>query len=152
MSEHDFSSLQRRKAILYADEKAQYASSLEEHVLRSISARAPLPKVLNEICSVLDCQIGNVVSLISFRGMMQEILRPLRGMQRFLACTLFVRKVCLARVTSCLGSWRCTTALREARMPANFSSSNEQCASPQLQSNAIMRRAFKEISACAAPC
>lgn len=58
----------RRKADHQADEKVQYASSLEEHVLRSISSRAPLPMVLNEICSVLDCQIGNVVSLISFPG------------------------------------------------------------------------------------
>ena len=68
MSEHDFSSLQRRKANHYADEKVQFTSSLEEHVLQSISSRAPLPKVLNEICSVLDSQIGNVVSLISLPG------------------------------------------------------------------------------------
>jgi len=68
MSEHDFSSSQRRKAIQCAGEKVQYTSRLEEHVLQSISSRAPLPKVLNEICSVLDCQIGNVVSLISLPG------------------------------------------------------------------------------------
>lgn len=68
MSEHDFSSLQRRKANYCAEEKVQYTSGLEEHVLQSISSRAPLPKVLNEICSVLDCQIGNVVSLISLPG------------------------------------------------------------------------------------
>jgi hypothetical protein len=68
MNEHDFSSgdkLQRRKADPHAEEKAQYTSGLEEHVLRLISARVPLPKILNEICRVLDCQIGNVVSLIS---------------------------------------------------------------------------------------
>jgi len=71
MNEHDFSSggkLQRRKAHQHAEEEVQYTSSLEEHVLQSISARAPLPKVLNEICNVLDCQIGNVVSLISLPG------------------------------------------------------------------------------------
>jgi hypothetical protein len=71
MNEHDFGSggrLQRRKANHEADERAQYTSNLEERVLQSISARAPLPKVLNEICSVLDCQIGNVVSLISLAG------------------------------------------------------------------------------------
>lgn len=68
MSEQDFSSLQRRKANHCAEEKVQYASRMEEHVLQSISSRAPLPKVLNEICSVLDCQIGNVVSLISVPG------------------------------------------------------------------------------------
>jgi hypothetical protein len=70
MKEYDFSAggkLQRRKAD-HPEEKVQYTSSLEEHVLQSISARAPLPKVLNEICSVLDCQIGNVVSLVSLPG------------------------------------------------------------------------------------
>jgi hypothetical protein len=40
----------------------------EEHILRGISTRAPLPRVLNGICSALDCQIGNVVSLISLPG------------------------------------------------------------------------------------
>ncbi len=71
MNEYDFSSdgkLKRRKSDHDADEKVKYASSLEERVLHSISSRAPLPKVLNEICSVLDCQIGNVVSLISLPG------------------------------------------------------------------------------------
>jgi hypothetical protein len=71
MDDHDSSSggrLQRRKANHQADEKVQHASSSEEHVLRSISSRESLPKVLNEICSVLDCQIGNVVSLISLSG------------------------------------------------------------------------------------
>lgn len=48
--------------------KVKYTSSFEGHVLRSISSGARLPKVLNEICRVLDCQIGNVVSLISFPG------------------------------------------------------------------------------------
>src|SRR5260370_11968226 len=68
MSEHDFSSIQRRKGNHCADEKFQYTSRLEERVLQSISSGAPLPRVLNEICRVLDCQIGNVVSLLSFPG------------------------------------------------------------------------------------
>jgi hypothetical protein len=68
MSEHDFSSLQRQKANHCADEKFQYTSRLEERVLQSISSGAPLAKVLNEICRVLDCQIGNVVSLLSLPG------------------------------------------------------------------------------------
>jgi hypothetical protein len=37
----------------------------EEQLLHLISSRAALPEVLNRICSALDCQIGNVVSLIS---------------------------------------------------------------------------------------
>jgi hypothetical protein len=40
----------------------------EEQILQSISVRAPLPELLNSICSALDCQIGNVVSLVSLLG------------------------------------------------------------------------------------
>jgi DNA-binding Xre family transcriptional regulator len=68
MSKHDFSSFQRRKANHHVDEKVQNTSILEENVPQLISSRAAPPKVLNEICSVLDCQIGNVVSLISLPG------------------------------------------------------------------------------------
>ncbi len=60
--------LQRRKADRNFDKGIQYSLSSEEHLLQSISSRLPLPKVLNEICSLLDCQIGKVVSLISLPG------------------------------------------------------------------------------------
>jgi hypothetical protein len=53
------------KTSLNRNEKNQYLLSAEEQLLQSISARAPLSHVLNKICSVLDCDIGNVVSLIS---------------------------------------------------------------------------------------
>jgi hypothetical protein len=39
----------------------------EEQIVQSISARAPLPDVLDRICSALDCQVGNVVSHIFLR-------------------------------------------------------------------------------------
>ncbi len=52
----------------HSDDKIQYSLSAEEQLLQSISTRAPLPQVLNEICCALDCQIGNVVSLISVPG------------------------------------------------------------------------------------
>jgi hypothetical protein len=50
------------------DGKTQYLLRAEEHLLQSISSHASLPKVLNEICSALDLQIGNVVSLITLPG------------------------------------------------------------------------------------
>jgi len=71
MNEHDFGSrdrAQKRKAHRHLDDKIQYLLSAEEQLLLSISTRAPLPKVLNEICSALDRQIGNVVSLITLPG------------------------------------------------------------------------------------
>jgi hypothetical protein len=37
----------------------------EEQILQSIGAGLPLPELLNRICSALDCEIANVVSLIS---------------------------------------------------------------------------------------
>jgi len=49
----------------HSDDKIQYLLSAEERLLQSVSTGAPLPEVLNEICNALDCQIGNVVSLIS---------------------------------------------------------------------------------------
>ncbi len=69
MKQYDFGSrhrLQKPKTHLNREEKTQYLLSAEEQLLQSISARAPLAQVLNKICSVLDCDIGNVVSLVSF--------------------------------------------------------------------------------------
>ena len=58
-------SSQKRKGPLNCHETIHYLMSAEEQLLQSISARAPLPALLNGICSALDCKIGNVVSLIS---------------------------------------------------------------------------------------
>jgi len=71
MGEYDFGSRDRphkNKLHRNIDDKIQYLLGAEEQLLQSISARAPLPEVLNGICSALDCQIGNVVSLISLPG------------------------------------------------------------------------------------
>jgi hypothetical protein len=71
MNEYDFGSrdrAQKPKEYGNFDEKIQYLLGAEEQLLQSISARAPLPEVLNGICSALDRQIGNVVSLISLPG------------------------------------------------------------------------------------
>jgi hypothetical protein len=68
MKEYDSGSRdrpQKREAHRNCDEKIQYLLGAEEQLLRSISARAPLSRILNEICCALDCQIGNIVSLIS---------------------------------------------------------------------------------------
>src|SRR5579863_2949464 len=49
----------------HSEGKVQYLLEAEEQILRSIAVRAPVPRILNEICTALDCQIGNMVSLIS---------------------------------------------------------------------------------------
>ena len=56
---------QARRVRRNFDDKIEYLLSTEEQLLQSISIHGPLPEVLNRICSALDCQIGNVVSLIS---------------------------------------------------------------------------------------
>lgn len=56
---------QERRRHPRPDEKSQFLLRAEEEILQSISCRASLPELLNRICSALDCQIGNVVSLIS---------------------------------------------------------------------------------------
>jgi hypothetical protein len=48
-----------------AGNNTQYLLGAEEQLLQSISDRVPLPKILNGLCTALDCQIGNVVSIIS---------------------------------------------------------------------------------------
>jgi hypothetical protein len=71
MNEHDFGGRgrsQKRKDDGGSDDKLQYVLRIEERLLQSISNRVPLPRILNEICCALDCQIGNVVSLISLPG------------------------------------------------------------------------------------
>jgi hypothetical protein len=65
----DLSSLIDRPRVVTArrsyEDKPQYLLAKEEQILFSIFARAPLSRVLNTICCSLDCQIGNMVSLIS---------------------------------------------------------------------------------------
>jgi hypothetical protein len=67
MNEYGFRSRdrsQKRKAQRNGGNQMQYLLGSEEQLLQLISRRAPLPGVLNGICIALDCQIGNVVSLI----------------------------------------------------------------------------------------
>lgn len=71
MNEHDFGSdatPQKRNAHRRLDGDVEYLLRAEEQLLQSISSHAALPKILNEICSALDFQIGNVVSLITLCG------------------------------------------------------------------------------------
>lgn len=51
-----------------SEDKIQYFLRAEAQLLQLISTGAPLPEVLNGICSAIDSQIGNVVSLVSLPG------------------------------------------------------------------------------------
>jgi hypothetical protein len=49
----------------HSEGRIDFLLNSEEKILQSIAGRAPVPKILNEICTALDCQIGSIVSLIS---------------------------------------------------------------------------------------
>jgi hypothetical protein len=51
-----------------SDDKIQYLMRDEEQLLQSIPARTPLLEILDRICSAINSQIGNMVSLISLPG------------------------------------------------------------------------------------
>jgi len=71
VDENDFGlgeTARKRGEPVAVDDKIQYLLGAEEQLLQAISSHAPLPEILNGICSALDCQIGNVVSLIALPG------------------------------------------------------------------------------------
>jgi hypothetical protein len=100
MDEHR--SRQREKWLIPArvensEGRIQYLLNAEEKILQSISARTPVPGILNEICCALDCQMGNMVSLISLpkdeTASVAEIARnaELFGLYIFFSAGIFAR-------------------------------------------------------------
>jgi hypothetical protein len=68
MDESEFHSLAKWQISMpprYSENRIQYLLKTEEQILQSISARAPISTILNDICHALDGQIGNTVSLVS---------------------------------------------------------------------------------------
>ena len=49
----------------HSGDSTQYLLKTEQQILQLISARAPIAKILNQICCALDCEIGNMVSVVS---------------------------------------------------------------------------------------
>src|ERR1700720_1310944 len=68
MDESEFRSLAKWQISMpprYSENRIQYSRKTEEPILQSISARAPISKILNDICNALNCEIGNMTSVIS---------------------------------------------------------------------------------------
>jgi hypothetical protein len=63
MDESKFRSLAKWQISVprYSADTIQYLLKGEEQILQSISTRAPISKILDDICAALDCQIGNTV-------------------------------------------------------------------------------------------
>jgi hypothetical protein len=49
----------------------------ERHIVELISLGAPLPGILNKLCTLIDVQIGNVVSLILLEGAEENHAYPM---------------------------------------------------------------------------
>jgi len=97
MDESEFRSLAKWQVSVpsrYFENRIQYLLKTEEQILQSISARTPISKVLNDICNALDCEIGNMVSLISMQDdnaiSGAEVLHSavLFGLYRFFAAVI----------------------------------------------------------------
>jgi hypothetical protein len=94
----------------WVEGKIQYVLGFEELVLQAISARAPLSGILNRICTALDCQIGNVISLISVAGEDAGGFAPLAreaallGMHSFHCDRIFVQE---EEMLGCLEMYCC---------------------------------------------
>jgi len=118
MDEYGFGSRdrsQKHKTDCKFDNKIQYLLKTEEQLLQQIANRAPVPGVLNGICIALDCQIGNVVSLISLPAEGESELGSIAT-----NAALFARRALLPRMTNCLEPWRCTAAFDAAHLLPNF--------------------------------
>jgi hypothetical protein len=98
-----FGSTQRRKTSR-ADGESQFLLIMEEQLLQAISARAPLGKVLEGICSALDGQIADVVSLISLPGDDHCTFSAIAGKAAFFGLTSFCSEDVVAEKEEVLGS------------------------------------------------
>jgi len=107
MNEDRYSTLkgtEERIAHRNSDDQYQYLLNTEERILQSISARAPLPELLNAICSALDCQIGSVVSNISLPEDDANELAAVAGDAAFFGLFAFFSAGIVAESGELLGS------------------------------------------------
>jgi len=88
----------------YSEDRIQYLLKTEEQILQSISARAPISKILNNICDALDCQIGNTVSLISVPGNNEMSAAEVSSSAALFGLHIFVSVVIEAESVEELGS------------------------------------------------
>jgi hypothetical protein len=98
MDEYRFRDRQRKSIPMapdHSEDQIQFMLNTEEKILQRISAHAPVPEILSEICTALDCQIGNIVSRISLTGdagiSTPEIARnaTLFGLHAFFSTSIF---------------------------------------------------------------
>lgn len=117
MNEYDSGSgdrPQKNKSHPNLDDKFQYLLGAEEQLLQSISARAPLPELLNGICIALDCQIGNIVSLILLPGDDASDLVPIAVNAAFFGLHTFCSAGIVTENGELLGSLEMYSSVRRS--------------------------------------
>jgi hypothetical protein len=88
----------------HSEDRVHYLLEAEEQILRSIAVRAPVPQILNEICSALDCQIGSTVSLIFLPTDEGANTEEIAGNAALFGLHLFVSAIVLGESGKELGS------------------------------------------------
>jgi hypothetical protein len=78
----------------------------EEHILELISLGAPLPGILNRLCTAIDVQIGNVVSLVVLPAGEENQVGPLAKSAMQLGLYVFSSTGILAFDKSPLGTFQ----------------------------------------------
>jgi hypothetical protein len=78
----------------------------EEHILELISLGASLPGILNRLCTAIDVQIGNVVSLVVLPAGEENQVGPLTKSAMQLGLNVFSSTGILARDKSLLGTFQ----------------------------------------------
>src|SRR5580692_6548508 len=112
--------LQRRHVSSHMDGRVRFLLSGEEHLLSAIASRASLRGILNGICSALNFQIGNVVSLIARSG--NDGWDVGESALKAALCGLYMlsSESILAEDGEVLGNLKCMAGFRENPLPTNL--------------------------------
>jgi hypothetical protein len=92
----------------------------EQEILQSISAGNLLADVLNQICSALDCQIGNVVSVIAPAGDHACDFAAIAAKAELFGLSIFCSEDILGENNVLLGSLDMYSIYPRTPLPAQF--------------------------------
>lgn len=107
---------------LHADprDEVHHLLRFEREILQSISAGNLLADVLNQICSALDCQIGNVVSVIAPAGDHASEFEAIAAKAELFGLSVFYSGDILAENNVLLGSLEMYCISPRTPSPAQF--------------------------------
>ncbi len=77
----------------------------EGHLLELISSGAPLPQVLDKVCTALDVQVGNVVSLVLFPDDEEHFVHTIANTAAEFGLSVFSRTAILSPSEELFGTF-----------------------------------------------